>query len=172
MAILQILPIALQTLCLDLIVKFLINISFEHKLFFEEWYFQNFWFGFILENSLQIFQVPGMRVDQKLIFREIVIFIALDLLIDIKAYIGFNDIKVPGLDNFQFSVISPSIESYQKLKLWVVQEIETLQENISVAPDLQDVQLTVQDDIGGHELGEPGRAKVNHVSWVIFVEVE
>jgi len=113
-----------------------------------------------------------MRINQQLILGEIIVLITLYLLIDVKPNISFDDIQISGLDNLKFPVVRPTSKTDQEFQLSIIQQIKTLQKYVSIAPYLQYLEFTIQNNIRSHKLGKPWRLKINHISGIILIEVE
>lgn len=88
-----------------------------------------------------------------------------------KSLLGFHDEKLPGFDDLEHAIFL-RVKMYEELQLGVIQYIEPLKEKLSVALNLQNFDLIVQNALGRYELGEPWCLQIEHVGDIILEHVE
>lgn len=116
MTIVQVLAVVIsQIFCLNFIVKFVVKFTFEYELLLVKCKFHDFLFAIFFEDSLDILKMLCSGVEQELIFREIITFIALNFLVDIEENICLNDVEVSGFDYFKLSIIGIVAENGHEL---------------------------------------------------------
>lgn len=99
-SVLEVVAVVLESFRRDFVVDLLVLLALENELALAERQLQNLDFTLTFENSFHISEVFWVRVNQKLVFWEVVVFVTGNCFLDIKPHIRLNDAEVTCLNHF------------------------------------------------------------------------